>query len=56
MYSNDPEFQVFLRDGVPSIVDAILGLHVTDFLGCGEGVSSVEDATGANTTEEEHFE
>ena len=52
-YSDDPEFQVFSHGGVPSIVDGILGLHVDDFLGCGEGVNSVEDATGANVTEEE---
>ena len=55
-YSDDPEFQVFSHGGVPSIVDGILGLHVDDFLGCGEGVNSVEDATGANVTEEENFE
>ena len=28
------------------VVDGILGLHVDDFLGCGEEVHSVEDATG----------
>ena len=42
----DAEFQVFEHQSIHYVVDGILGLHVDDFLGCGEEVHSVEDATG----------
>lgn len=54
-YSEDHDFRCSCWM-VCLVVDGILGLHVDDFLGCGEGVSSIEDATGAVTTEAENFE
>ena len=39
----DEEFRCFWRDGKCYIVDGLLGLHVDDFIGCGEGVHRLED-------------
>ena len=45
-YKTDPDFQVFEKQGQQYIVDGVLGLHMDDFLGCGEGVYAVEDVAG----------
>ena len=42
----DHDLQVFEYQGEQYIVDRILGLHVDDFLGCGEGMHTMEDVTG----------
>ena len=42
---DDDEFMVFERDGGKWIVDGILGLHVDDFIGAGEGIKCLRDVS-----------
>ena len=43
---DDPEYQVFEDGGVKMVVDGVLGLHVDDYIGAGEGVMSLQDLEG----------
>ena len=47
---HDDSFEVFTLEGKPQIVDGILGLHVDDFIGGGEGVVRVQTSTRSSST------
>ena len=51
----DDPFCVFEYNGTHCIVDGILGLHVDDFIGAGEGVTTLNDITGEFEYDENTF-
>ena len=48
---HDPEFQKIQKDGDVFVVDGILGLHVDDYLGAGEGITRVGDVSNSKKAE-----
>ena len=51
----DDPFCVFNYNGMKCVVDGILGLHVDDFIGAGEGVTTLSDITGEFEYDENTF-
>ena len=44
--AEDDDFRVFMHEGQRMVVDGVLGMHVDDFIGTGEGVVGAQDLEG----------